>query len=90
MGVRITSDGEVALFDSTTGKAFGPIFGSESSADSFLEWNDEKEENGEAFTTDEGELVAYQDDVRKYTPTQLIQVYDLWREYMVEEGYIDG
>lgn len=41
MGVRITTaERKVALYDSVTGKAFGPVFDSEEEADSFLNWLD--------------------------------------------------
>lgn len=38
MSVRVTSvEGKVALFDSTTGLAFGPVFASDDEAEEFLE-----------------------------------------------------
>lgn len=43
MGVRVLKDGESALYDSTTGQAFGPIFESESDAEAFI-----------AFATEQG------------------------------------
>jgi hypothetical protein len=37
MGVRTTSvEGKVAMFDSTTGMAFGPVFDSTGEADSYM------------------------------------------------------
>lgn len=38
MGVRITDLETVALYDSTTGMAFGPTFERESEAEAFLAW----------------------------------------------------
>ena len=36
MGVRVTDSEHVAIYDSVTDTAFGPIFGSEADAESFL------------------------------------------------------
>jgi hypothetical protein len=38
MGVRITDDRNVALFDSVTGYAFGPVFESRDDAEDFMAW----------------------------------------------------
>jgi len=38
MGVRITDEQHVAIFDSVSGTAFGPTFSSSSSAQDFLDW----------------------------------------------------
>jgi hypothetical protein len=38
MGVRITDERHVALYDSTTGIAFGPTFESADEAEAFLVW----------------------------------------------------
>ena len=38
MGVRITDEETVALYDSTSGVAFGPTFRSEAEAEDFLVW----------------------------------------------------
>lgn len=37
MGVRITDGDHVAIYDSVTGTAFGPVFGSEDEAQGFLD-----------------------------------------------------
>ena len=42
MSVRLTSrQNKVALFDSVTDTAFGPVFDSDEEADSFLDWIEE-------------------------------------------------
>ena len=41
MGVRITDTTNVALYDSVSMTAFGPIFEDEKCAEDFLLWNDE-------------------------------------------------
>jgi hypothetical protein len=38
MSVRVTDPETVALYDSTTGLAFGPTFGRDYEAEDFLEW----------------------------------------------------
>ena len=39
MGVHITGDTHVALYDSVTDTAFGPIFPSAEAAENFLHWS---------------------------------------------------
>jgi predicted RecB family nuclease len=38
MSVRSTNDTAVAMYDSVTGRAFGPIFYSTDELDAFLDW----------------------------------------------------
>jgi hypothetical protein len=43
MSIRITSEEhKVALFDSTTGEAFGPVFDSEQEAEEFVDFVNER------------------------------------------------
>ncbi len=37
MSIRTTNDKSVAMFDSTSGRAFGPVFSSETEVDEFLD-----------------------------------------------------
>jgi hypothetical protein len=57
MGVRITADeGVVALFDSTSGVAFGPVFDSAFDAELFLKWADKEKEVEDLRALKPGEL----------------------------------
>ena len=38
MSVRTTDSDHVAMYDSVTGRAFGPIFESEENLDEFIDW----------------------------------------------------
>jgi hypothetical protein len=38
MGVRVSDDQHVCLYDSTSGTAFGPVLSSSFEADDFLSW----------------------------------------------------
>lgn len=62
MGVRITDAGNVALYDSTSGMAFGPIFRDEYEAEDFLAWMKYRSERGDVGhedprVLDEGQLI---------------------------------
>lgn len=57
LGVRITDSTNVALYDSVSGVAFGPIFKDEDEAEDFLAWLTYRK----------------QDDPRNMTPTKLHQ-----------------
>lgn len=74
MGVRVT-DGETefALFDSTTGLAFGPVFDNYDEAEGFLSWLREKELALDKFKFGNDE-VFYVSDPRSYTTPELQQV----------------
>jgi hypothetical protein len=62
MGVRISDDKHVCLYDSTTGKAFGPVFGSVGDAEEFIEY---------AF----GRGI---DDLRMIGPRKMKRTHDAW------------
>jgi hypothetical protein len=74
MGVRNSHvEGKAAMFDSTTGRAFGPVFDSSTELDAFLAWFGEEPHA-------EGARIASYDDVRKLSATELDQVIEEWRE----------
>lgn len=74
MGVRNTAvEGMTAMFDSTTGRAFGPVFDNSDDLDAFLAWFGEEPHAV-------GSRIASYDDVRKLSATELDQVIEEWRE----------
>lgn len=60
MGIRITDSDHVAIYDSVSDWAFGPVFDSEESAQKFLNWTVEN---------------CYGADLRSMTPSELESVY---------------
>ena len=80
MGVRITDSETVALYDSTTATAFGPLFSSEDEAQEFLDWLKEKAEKNNIFTYD-GKDAIFESDPRTYTDGELEQVFHLWQTH---------
>jgi hypothetical protein len=63
MGVRTTdAEHKVALFDSVTGWAFGPIFEDDEEANDFLSFSEEKESR----------------DLRQLTEAELNDLYGRW------------
>lgn len=63
VGVRTTSgEGKVALFDSVSGFAFGPVFDSDEEIDAFLDYAREHEPR----------------DLRALTDRQLTALYETW------------
>lgn len=79
MSVRITgSDGSVALYDSTTGVAFGPIFENEDQADEFLEWFRKGYESARLFVLFGGGIRKFTNDVRLYRGDELVELHKLW------------
>jgi len=82
MSTRITDDeGKVALFDSSTGFAFGPVFDSNSDADAFLEWLGKGEEEGRTFHEGRTRFIA---DPRKYRSRELQELVSLWQAELIE------
>ena len=80
MGVRITTDdGVVALYDSVTGIAFGPVFDDKSLADDFLIFLDhgEKHHLGFAYGDD---IIAVMTDARKYRTGELVKLVYIYQE----------
>ncbi len=64
MGVRLTStEGKCALYDSTTGLAFGPVFEDEYEAEGFLVYTD----------------AAYGNDLASMYPSDLMALFTAWR-----------
>jgi hypothetical protein len=57
MGVRNTAaENKVALFDSVTGTAFGPVFDDEMQCDAFMEWMTSEREVDDARALSASEL----------------------------------
>jgi hypothetical protein len=79
MGVRVTDEEHVALYDSVTDTAFGPIFDNTNDADDFLDWLKKKHENSQKFAYF-GEAVEYHQDARVYGESILVHVVQTWRE----------
>lgn len=78
MSVSITgSEGSVALYDSTTGIAFGPVFEDSDRADNFLEWFREGYEAERTFPYGH-DVIRFVEDVRLYRPDELNEIYQLW------------
>jgi hypothetical protein len=76
MGVRTThEEGKVALFDSTTGEAFGRVFESQDEADDFLGWY---------------EALRSADGLGHLTELMLDEVYDRQFEWARERLDEDG
>ena len=69
MGVRFTDQSHVALYDSVTDTAFGPLFKTWTEAEDFLAWFDDKV----AYRQFEGRVFR---DVREVSPflLELMQV----------------
>lgn len=73
MGVHNSQvEGKAAMFDSTSGRAFGPVFDSGDDLDDFLAWFGEEPHA-------EGARLASYDDVRRLSATELDQVIEEWR-----------
>jgi hypothetical protein len=79
MGVRITDREHVALYDSTTDTAFGPIFDSMAQAEDFLNYIRKGYENEATFRYG-GEEILYLSDPRIYRPDELDHLFKLWQE----------
>jgi hypothetical protein len=79
MSVRITgSDDSVALYDSTTGVAFGPIFENDTKADEFLEWHRMGHEANRKWDYKYGQSRNFTNDVRLYRDDELVELHKLW------------
>jgi hypothetical protein len=77
MGVRVTDPKNVAIFDSVTGLAFGPIFESESDVYDFLEWIESGASAG--WTFKRGDIdVKMEPDARHYTGSELDELKMIW------------
>jgi len=90
MGVRIISDkSAAALYDSTTGYAFGPIFDDEWEAEDFLDWlkNDwRKNEKAKALIPPRYGAA----DARSWSPAHLALLQRYFREEREEGPEPDG
>lgn len=84
MSVRITEPDQVALYDSTSGIAFGQVFDDRMDAEDFLAWHDKKAEQGELFNYGK-HRVQFVPDVRIYSNVMLETVYQLWRSERREQ-----
>ena len=78
MGCRITEGTEVALYDSTTNEAFGPIFPSHSDAEEFIEWLYAGEKIARTFPSNKFGLMAFTKDARVYHSHELQQLHQMW------------
>jgi hypothetical protein len=79
MSVRVTDKTNVALYDSTTGVAFGPLFESEFDAYEFLEWlRSDETLDGLAESGDFGGVTYHGADPRQWAPHDLIRIHALW------------
>lgn len=85
MGVRATNNNNVALYDSTTGMAFGPVFESTDDALDFLEWLREKYSKSKTFQFGT-ETLLFIEDPRVYRETELVEVVNLWKRETSEHG----
>ena len=79
MGVRFTDSENVAMYDSVTGQAFGPVFADADEAEDFIEWLVGMETNNETFPLGD-DSIMYTSDTRKYTLVQLMEAYLLWQK----------
>jgi hypothetical protein len=80
MGVRITEDEQkVALFDSVSGLAFGPVFDSSNDATYFLTWLAHKEKQGSTFKFG-FDNIRFLADPRIYRFNELMEVVRIFRE----------
>jgi hypothetical protein len=78
MAVRLTStENVVALYDSTTGLAFGPIFDSDEDAIEFLEWLEKGEREEWAFERGD-DMLLVKADARIYRPDELDELKLIW------------
>ena len=79
MGVRITDDRTVALYDSTTGEAFGPLFDGRQQAEDFIDWLNEGYASKRTFSYGRDTLY-FMDDARLYGDGELQHLYQLFLE----------
>ena len=79
MGVRFTDSEAVAMYDSVTGQAFGPVFADEDEAEDFLTWLGTKEMMDETFPLGD-DKIWFTADTRKYTLVELMEAYLLWQK----------
>jgi hypothetical protein len=79
MGTRITGiEDKVALYDSVTGTAFGPVFDDSYEAEDFLAWLELKEKKEETFKFGHDEI-KFLADPRVYRDSELQEVHHLWQ-----------
>ena len=80
MGIAITDEeGVVALYDTVTRLAFGPVFCSIGEANAFLEWMADREKYEDVFAVGH-ENIYFRADVRIYRTEELLTAVNLWRE----------
>lgn len=80
MGVHITADeSKVALFDSVSGMAFGPVFNDSDEAQGFLDWLKAKSETESTFAFGY-DILYFIEDPRKYRLHELDEVVRIFRE----------
>jgi hypothetical protein len=72
MSIRITNNETVALYDSTSGFAFGPTFDSEDDASDFLAWCNETDQN----------------DLRAFRDTTLAGLVEKWKTDRAIDGNV--
>lgn len=89
MRVRVTDAENVALYDSSSNEAFGPIFETKFQAEHFLSWHQKMYEAGELFQYG-ARRVQYAPDVRVYSNRMLMVVYNEWHKVYVERDDDDA
>lgn len=85
MAISTTENEDVvALFDTTSGTAFGPSFTTNGEAEGFIEWL--QEQTGEEYAFEiGGETIKYLADPRRYTNMELDHIVRLYREEQDED-----
>jgi len=78
MGVRISNNEHVTLYDSVTGLAFGPVFDSNDNAGDFLNFLQESYDEERKFNLNK-EWVRYHYDPRVYNHIELEVVFGIWQ-----------
>lgn len=80
MGVHITGiEGKSALFDSTSGLAFGPVFEDDTEAEDFLEWLVKQETLERTFVMG-FDILYFGSDPRKFRIHEVEEMVRIFRE----------
>jgi hypothetical protein len=79
VGVRVTDSTNVALYDSTSEVAFGPIFASSEEAEDFLEWLRSNSDRKRFFDYNRDRLM-FMEDPREYLSDELTHLSQLWKD----------
>ena len=79
MAVGVTDIHTVALYDTTTGEAFGPLFNSEDDAHGFLDWLKESARAEKVFRVNT-DMQLVLEDPRMYNAEMLQHLVQYYRE----------